>query len=147
MSKETNRRAQSQKNHPTRYLKGMRINCKITPVPRNPRYSLIAPNSDKTCIEIKRATGEDGWRTNVHKVKCTDCGKCNIGQTKKKVITAMHGHKLATGRHDPTSLKLIHQERGRHKLKLDNVEILDQATTRHTRESEQPWYASNNPIN
>lgn len=67
------------------------------------------------------------------KVKCTDCDKWYIGQTRKKSVTRMYENKCTTKRHDLLFLISIHKEQ-KHKFKPDGVEILDQATTRHTRE-------------
>lgn len=43
-------------------------------------------------------------------------------------------HKLATRRYNPLSLISVHEDQERHKFNRDNVEILDQATTKPSRE-------------
>lgn len=106
------------------------INRMTIPTSRSHRSLL---NSRRLTTKPKKLLKTGRWTHVIYNVKCMDCDKWYISQIGRKLTTRIYEHELARIRHDPTPFVSVDEQKEEQKFNLDNVEILHQAATRHTR--------------
>ena len=116
------------------------FNIDIAHKPTQKLRTYFSKHKDKTTTMQKRNA--------IYSIPCKNCEQHYIGQTSKKIETRLTEHKNAINRYDLLSLPASHTHDNGHTFNWTEIQILDQAKTKHAREFKEAWYSiDNNTIN